>query len=65
MASSDSREANIATFKAGWKGGQWFKTDFVKTPVRPFVDGISATNREMRHEKDYKRVPTVLGRGSQ
>jgi len=62
---ADSKEANIAAYRAGWKGGQWFKTDFVKQPIRPFVDCISAVNRSMRSETTYKKIPTVLGRGSQ
>lgn len=49
---------NEARVKAGWKGGILFK-NILKRPIMPFVDGISAANREMRGEKTFKIIPVV------
>lgn len=55
---AEDNSSNEARFKAGWKGGIWFK-NIIKHPIMPFVDAISAANRQMRGEKTFKIIPVV------
>lgn len=58
-----SADENIAKYKAGWKGGKWFSGP-LKPLTQTFVSGYSEANKTVRGEKDYPRIPIVLGVGS-
>lgn len=43
-------EDNVAKYKAGFKGGPYFK-DPIKEPRRPFVKAVTEANSTVRKEK--------------
>lgn len=50
-------EENLRKYKAGWKGD--YSRVPVLEPVRPFVNGLPASNREMRAEGTVPTIPVL------